>query len=632
MSELYVKVALPIPLRKTFDYRVPPELKEKVEIGKMVSVPFKSYEMKGFIVDLYYEEYREGIKEIKSIVDEKPVINEKNLHLCNYLSEEYFLPIGQLLRMSFSPELPRGKRARGRKEENEKISVFPVEKEMIEEIMEKLKNKKPLVLSGDREIRFSIYVEIAKKLKMEGKRAIFVFPEIIKANSFYKIEKNGLNQSIIHSAISLSRRTRELEKIIAGETDIVIGTPQILFSPLKEPGLIVLDEEESRYFKMEENPKFHALWVAEKRREIENCPLLLGTTLPAVETFHKIQKKEYQLFKIEAQKKVDIEIIKEKAPIPSKILREIRKNLKNGNQILFLTVRKGMGSILLCKKCGWISICPKCKVPLKTHEEGEQLCHICGWKEPFKLYCPECSGRLSFIGAIGTERISQILREKFPRIKVGILDLEKTKTRKAQRKVWEDFCAKKINILVGTQLILTSRENFQKKVKLMVMIKPEVNLLLPDVNFSEVTFHLINDAIEMVEEGGKVIIVSEFPEHHSIKYLIEGNAELFYERELKIREALVYPPFGRIVKLILSRKTLKGVGRVSRSIFKDLKEKGEKIEIIGPSINPYEGGKKRSVQILIKGEKDKVKKWLKENIEKLEKHSVEIDMDPSSIF
>ncbi len=632
MSELYVKVALPIPLRKTFDYRVPPKLKEKVEIGKRVSVPFKNYGMKGFIVDIYNDEYREGIKEIKDIIDEKPFINEKILNLCNYLSEEYFLPIGQLLRMAFSPGLPAGRKARERKVENEKISVSPVKKEMIAEIMKNLKDKKPLVLSGEREIRFSVYIEIAKKLKMEGKRAIFVFPEIIKANSFYKIEKNDLKQSIIHSAVSPVRRAKELEKIISGETDIVIGTPQILFSPVRELGLIVLDEEESRYFKMEENPKFHSLWVAEKRSEIENCHLLLGTTLPSVETFHKIQKKEYQFFKIQVQRKVDIEIIKERAPIPSEILKEIRKNLKDGNQILFLTVRKGMGSILLCKKCGWISLCPKCKVPLKAHEEGEQICHICGWRESFKLYCPECNGRLSFIGAVGTERLPQILREKFPKVKVGILDLEKAKTRKAQRKVWEDFYAKKINILVGTQLLLTSRENFQKKVKLMVMVKPEVNLLLPDVNFSEETFHLINDAIEMVEEGGKFIIVSEFPEHHSIKYIAERNHELFYEKELKIREALGYPPFGRIVKLILSRKTLKGVGRFSRSTFKGLKEKRKGIEVIGPSINPYEGGKKKSVQILIKGEKNRVKEWLKENIERLEKRSIEIDIDPASIF
>jgi len=291
-----------------------------------------------------------------------------------------------------------------------------------------------------------------------------------------------------------------------------------------------------------------------------------------------------------------------------------------------------MGSLLICKRCGWISLCPKCKVPLKAHEEGEQLCHICGWREPFKLYCPECNGRLSFIGAIGTERISQILREKFPKVKVGILDLEKTRTRRAQRKVWEDFYSKKINILVGTQLLLTSMESLKHKCKLMVIVKPEVNLSLPDINFSEETFQLINDAIEILEEEGKVIVISELPEHPSIKWLEEKNPEFFYKKEIKIREALGYPPFGRIVKLILKRKTLKGVGRFSRSIFKDLKGEEKGIEVIGPSINPYEGGKKKSVQIIIKGEKGNVNEWLKEKIEKLEKRSIEIDIDPSSLI
>jgi len=632
MSETYVKVAFPIPLRKIFDYRVPSQLKEKVGIGKRVLAPFKSYEMKGFIVDFYEDEYREGIKEIKSIIDEKSVIDEKILKLCNSLSEGYFLPLGQLLGISLSPGLTFGKNVRERKGEGGKISVPSVEDKFIEEIMGKLKEGKPLVLSAEKEKRFSIYIEIARRLKLEGKKTIFVFPEIIKANSFYKIEKNDLKQSIIHSSLTLQRKAKELEKIISGEIDIVIGTPQILFSPLKELGLIVLDEEESRYFKMEENPKFHSLWVAEKRREIENCSLLLGTTLPSVETFYKIQRKEYQFFRIPFQKKFDIEIVKEREPIPLKVLREIRKNLKEGNQILFLTVRKGMGSLLICKRCGWISLCPKCKVPLKAHEEGEQLCHICGWREPFKLYCPECNGRLSFIGAIGTERISQILREKFPKVKVGILDLEKTRTRKAQRKVWEDFYSKKINILVGTQLLLTSMESLKHKCKLMVIVKPEVNLSLPDINFSEETFHLINDAIEILEEEGKVIVISELPEHPSIKWLEEKNPEFFYKKEIKIREALGYPPFGRIVKLILKRKTLKGVGRFSRSIFKDLKGVEKGIEVIGPSINPYEGGEKKSVQIIIKGEKGKVNEWLKEKIEKLEKHSIEIDIDPSSLI
>lgn len=632
MSELYVKVALPIPLRKVFDYRVPSELRRNIELGKRVSVPFRNYEMNGFIVDFYEDEFKEEIKEIKKVIDEKSIINKKILELCTFLSEEYFLPIGQLLRMSVSPGLEIGKKTRKRKGNDERISIPLADEKIVEEIIEKLKNEKSLVLSGEREKRFSIYIKLAKKFREEGKRTMFIFPEMLKANSFYKIEKNELSQAIIHSGLTPVRRGKELEKIISGEADIMIGTPQLLFSPVKALGLIVLDEEENKYLKMEENPKFHARWVAEKRAELERCYLLFGTTLPSVETYNKISKNEYQFFQIPSGRKPEVKVLKERAPIPSEVLSEIKKNLKNGNQILFLTVRKGMGSTLICKKCGWLSLCPKCKVPLKAHEEGEQICHICGWREPFKLFCPQCNGRLSFIGAIGTERISQILREKFPKVKVGILDLEKTKTRKTQRKVWEDFFSKKINILVGTQLLLTSRENFQWKTKLMVIIKPEANLSLPDVNFSEETFHLINDAMEMVDEGGKLFVVSEFPEHHSIKWLSELNPELFYKKEIKIREMLGNPPFGMVVKIVLSRRTLKGVGRFSRSIFKKLKKRGEKIEIIGPSLNPYAGGKKKNVQIIVKGDREKVKEWLKENIENLERHSVEIDIDPVSIF
>lgn len=632
MSELYVKIALPIPLRKVFDYRVPYEQRRNIELGKRVSVPFRNYEMNGFIVDFYEGEFKEEIKEIKKVIDEKAVINEKILKLCTFLSEEYFLPIGQLLSMSVPPGLEIGRKLRERKGNSERISIPSTDEKIVGEIVKILKDEKPLVISGEREKRFSIYIKLAEKFREEGKITMVVFPEILKANSFYKIEKNELSQAIIHSGLSPARRAKELEKIISGEADILIGTPQLLFSPVEALGLIILDEEESRYFKMEENPKFHARWVAEKRAEMERCNLLFGTILPSVETYNKISKKEYQFFQIPSQKKPEVEIMKERAPIPYEILREIRKNLKNGNQVLFLTVRKGIGSSLICKKCGWISLCPKCKVPLKAHEEGEQICHICGWREPFKLYCPQCNGRLSFIGAIGTERISQILREKFPKVKVGILDLEKTKTRKTQRKVWEDFFSKKINILVGTQLLLTSLEDFQRKTKLMIIVKPEANLSLPDVNFSEETFHLINDAMEMVDEGGKLFIISEFPEHHSIKWLCELNPELFYKKEIKIREILGNPPFGMVVKLVLSRRTLKGVGRFSRSIFKELKKRGKKIEIIGPSLNPYAGGRKKNVQILIKGDREKVKEWLKENIDSLEKQSVEIEIDPVSIF
>lgn len=631
MSELYVKVALPIPLRKVFDYRVPHELREKIEPGKRVLVPFRNQEMIGFIVDSYENDLQEEIKEIKNVMDEKSIINEKILNLCGFISEEYFLPMGQLLRMAVSPDFKKGRGTRERKGDKEKIFLPPVEGELLEEIIKKLKMGKILVLSGEREKRFSIYIELARILKKDGKRTMVVFPEILKANAFGKVEKD-LKQSIFHSRLSPVRRAKELEKIISGQIDILIGTPPILFSPLNELGLIILDEEESKYWKMEENPKFHGRWVAEKRAEMEKCYLLLGTKNPSLETYHKISRKEYILFKIPSRKNIGVEIIKERAPIPSEVFQEIRKNLKNGNQILFLTVRKGMGSILICKKCGWISLCPKCKVPLKAHEEGEQICHICGWREPFRLFCPECNGRLSFIGAVGTERISQILSQKFPKVRIGILDLEKTKTRKIQRKVWDDFLSRKINILIGTQLLLTSRENFQAKAKLMIIVKPEVNLSLPDPNFSEETFHLINSALEMVEEGGKVFIVSEFPEHHSIRWLLDSDPELFYKKEIEIREALGYPPFGRILKIVLQRKTLKGVGRLSRTIFKEIKEERGKIEIIGPSLNPYEGGKKKSVQILIKGEGEKVREWLKENIERLERQSAEIDLDPVSIF
>lgn len=632
MSEIYVRVALPIPLRKVFDYRVPFELREKVDLGKRVVVPFKTYEMIGFIVEYFKSEFKEEIKEIKEIIDEEALIPEKILNLCRYISEDYFLPIGQLLRMALPPDFKKGKITRKRKGENEVIPIYPYNGRIVEEIIKKLRTEETIVLSGERIQRFSIYIELARALKKDGKRTMVVFPEILKANAFYKLEKKDLNQSIIHSNLTPARRAIELEKIISGETDILIGTPPVLFSPINELGLIILDEEESKYWKMEENPKFHGRWVAEKRAEIEKCNLLLGTNNPSLETYYKISKREYQIIPIPPKKKPEVEIIKERAPLPSEVVKEIRKNLKSGNQILFLTVRKGIGSILLCKKCGWISLCPKCKIPLKAHEEGEQICHICGWREPFKLFCPECNDRLSLIGAVGTERISQVLRERIPKEKVGILDLEKTKTRKIQRKVWEDFLKKKINILVGTQLLLTSREDFQVKAKLLIVVKPEANLSLPDPNFSEETFHLLNSAMEMVSEEGKVIIISEFPDHHSIKWLLDYNPEIFYKKELKIREALGYPPFGRIVKIVLKRKTLKGVGRLSRAIFKEIKEGKEKIEIIGPSLNPYEGGKKKSVQILVKGEGEEVKKWLRENIQKLEGQSAEIDIDPVSIF
>ncbi len=631
MSELYIKVALPLPLRKIFDYRVPEEMKEKIEKGKRVSVPFKNYELKGFIVDFYEGELRAEIKEINRIIDEKAIINENILNLCHFLSEEYFLPIGQILRIALSPSLEIGKTRRVRREISERITIPEIDGNFSMEILKRLKRKKPFVISAERKTRYLIYIELAKKMKEKGKRVIIVFPEILKANFFHKIEKGDLSQALIHSEVSKAKRVKEIERVIAGEADLIIGTMTVLFLPVKDLSLVIMDEEESRYYKMEENPRLHGILVGKKRAEIENSNLILGVLSPSVETYLKISKKEYDFLKIPERKRVDLKMVKEKSLFPQELTKELKRNLKEGNPSFILTVRKGMGGILLCKKCSWFSLCPKCKIPLKTHEEGEQVCHICGLKEPLKLFCPKCNHKLSFIGGVGTERISQVVREFFPKVKVGILDLEKARTRKFQKRVWGNFSSKKIDILIGTQLLFTSSEKPYERTKFLALIKPEVNLSLPDMNFSEETFHLLNSAIEMVEDGGKVFVNTEFPEHHSIKWLEERNTEIFYKEEIKIREMMRYPPFGRVVKIILSRKTLKGVGRISRSLFKEIREKITNIEILGPYVTPH-GGKKRAVQILIKGDGDSVKKWLKENITVIEKHGAELDLDPISIF
>ncbi|MGQ9617456.1 MAG: replication restart helicase PriA [Candidatus Aminicenantia bacterium] len=632
MSEIYVRVALPIPLRKTFDYRVPDSMRGKIARGKRVSVPFKDYERKGFVVDVYEDIFREGVKDIIGVIEDETEVPENMLKLCEFLSEEFFLPIGQLLRMVISPWYEPGKEGREKEKSEEKITIPELEERDYSEVLKRLRNGLTLVISGEREKRYALYLILARKMKELGKKTIIAFPEKLKASFFFRIEKKELREALIHSSLSPLKRGKELEKILKGEVDIVIGTPSILFAPLNNVGLIIVDEEESRYHKLEENPRFHSKWVAEKRAEIEGCSLIYGTSHPSVETYFKVLKKEFRILEIPSRKKLKIEIIKEKTLFPPEVLSATGKNIKKGAQAVFLTVRKGIGGIIFCRKCSWLSICPRCKLPLKLHEEGEQICHICGWREPLRLYCPKCRGKLSFIGAIGTEKIFQILRERFPRAKLAILDLEKTRTRKMQREIWQKFFAKKIDLLVGTQLILSSSETFCEKTDLLVIVKPEVNLSLPDVNFSEENFHLINSAIEIVKDGGRAFIISEFPRHHSIRWLLEGEKEVFYREELKTREMLGYPPFGMLIKLTISRKTLKGVGKISRSIFGEIKEKERGIEIVGPSITPFSDGKGKSVRIIIKGGRERLKEWLKENIPTLEKSRVEIDINPLSLL
>jgi primosomal protein N' (replication factor Y) len=435
---------------------------------------------------------------------------------------------------------------------------------------------KPILLHGiTGSGKTEVYLQATRTALKLGKNVIILVPEISLAPQTvqrFKARFHDLTDqiAILHSNLSQGERFDEWHRIRAGKARIVIGARSAIFAPVKDPGLIIVDEEHEPAYKQENPPKYHARDLAVVRCNLEKCTVVLGSATPSLETFQNTQLKKYQIVKMTERadgaslpltRVVDMRIEAKKHKgrdaIISDVLRtSVEKRIEANEQVIIFLNRRGFARSLQCPPCGHVIECNHCAIPLTYHRGDERLvCHVCGFQSIVPRLCPNCQDPAIRFQGYGTEKAETILRKVFPSAKIARLDTDTTRRKNTLRDTLRDFRAKKLNILLGTQMIAKGLDF--PNVTLVGVLNADLSLYAPDFRAGERTFQLLTQVAGRAGRGkmaGEVIIQTSTPHSPSIQFARHHDFDGFVAQELNVRQQFRYPPFTHLA-LLLARSS-----------------------------------------------------------------------------
>jgi len=444
--------------------------------------------------------------------------------------------------------------------------------------------------SGKTEIYLTL---IAQSLK-EGKSAIFLVPEIsLTPQMLSQLRARfGKNAAILHSGLSAGERFDEWWRLRTGEAKIAIGARSAVFAPLENIGVIILDEEHDSSYSSESAPRYNTFDVADLRAKYNGCKLVLGSATPSVETYKQAKEGAFSLIRLE--KRIN------KRPLPEVIIADMRREVRRGNNsafsaalkeeldkclsadkqaILFLN-RRGYSQTVICKECGYVAKCEACDVSLTYHKEENCLkCHYCGLKYNMLSACPDCGGRKLTYAGTGTQRIVSELQKLYPAARILRMDNDTTSGKEGHYKILKTFAEKQADILVGTQMIAKGHDF--PAVTLVGILDADMSLHFSDYRSGERTFQLLTQVAGRsgrAEEKGKVVLQTFDPENEVLGFAASYDYAGFYKNEISLREAMAFPPFSKIVRVLISGEDDKKTLEALRGVFFGLKELYDKNE------------------------------------------------------
>ena len=413
----------------------------------------------------------------------------------------------------------------------------------------------------------SVYIHLIDKALKDGKSAILLVPEIALTpqmlHTFSMYFGNTI--AVLHSRLSLGERYDEWKRVKNGSARLVIGTRSAIFAPLRDIGLIVIDEEQEESYKSENTPRYHARDIAKYLCAHNNALLLMGSATPDIESMYAAQTGKYKLFRLNeryndmslpAVSIVDMkgELRRENGGYLSlELQNELSDNISRGDQSILFLNRRGAHKLISCSSCGYIYSCPNCSVALTYHSYNKRLiCHYCGYTQKCDDYCPECDGELVSRGA-GTQLIEDEIKQIFPGTKVLRMDLDTVRAAGSHEKLLDKFLNEKIPVMIGTQMV-TKGLNFED-VTLIGVLSADQSLYCSDYRAGERTFSLITQVVGRSGRGskpGRAIIQTFTPENETVKFAAKQDYESFYEAEIELRKLQNAPPFSDIFAITVS--------------------------------------------------------------------------------
>ncbi|NWK84350.1 primosomal protein N' [Staphylococcus sp. GSSP0090] len=445
-----------------------------------------------------------------------------------------------------------------------------------------------------------VYLQTIEQVLNLDREAMMLVPEIaLTPQMVLRFKRRfGDEVAVLHSGLSKGERYDEWQKIRDGKARVSVGARSSVFAPFKNLGMIIIDEEHESSYKQEDYPRYHARDIAQWRSQYHQCPLILGSATPSLESYARAEKGVYELLSLPkrvnqlALPEVEIVDMREelnsgnRSMFSNQLRDAIQQRLDNQEQIVLFLNRRGYASFMLCRDCGHVPQCPNCDISLTYHKSTDQLkCHYCGHQETPPNLCPNCESEHIRQMGTGTQRVEELLQEAFQEARIIRMDVDTTSRKGAHEKLLNDFGSGKGDILLGTQMIAKGLDF--PNITLVGVLNADTMLNLPDFRASERTYQLLTQVAGRAgrhEKEGQVLIQTYNPDHYAIKDVQENDYTAFFQKEMNYRKIGKYPPYFFLINFTIAHKDMKKVMEASKHIHKILLQHlTDKALVLGPS-------------------------------------------------
>ncbi len=636
-------ILLPIPINQAFTY----SYKEKIDIGKRVLVEFRGKNRIGIVWDEALEQPKEyTVKEITNVLDEMPIISTKLKTALEFGAVYYLTFLGLMLKAALPKYIfDRQESIPFSKQCSNNITIskghsLNAEQAHIYSNIDTDSFGVNLMFGVTGSGKTEVYIKIIEDIIKKGKKAIVLVPEIVLTPQYINIFSERFSKeaiSTIHSRLSPKKKFENWLNFMQGSTKILIGTRSAVFADFEDVGAVVVDEENDESYKQENEPRYNAKDIAIYRAKQHNIPIILCSATPTLETYYKAANSKFKMFRL--NKRIN------NIPLPSITIVENKKNevltefsiekiketLDNKKTAAILSNRRGFANYIVCANCGHLFLCPNCSVSLTYHKNTNDLkCHWCESSFDIPAKCPKCASRNIIARGLGSQQVEEFLKKRFSNYDIERFDRDSVLTKKSFDRILSKLQNGDIDILVGTQML--SKGHDISKIGLVVVTSIEELFGIPDFRAREKALSLIIQTAGRSgrQEAGEVIIQTHSKDNELIRYIKTHDYEAFLQDELKNRQLFNYPPFSRLIRIIIESTKEEKSKKTADSIAEIL---NEQFTILGPSQCPlYKLRNYYRYHILIKTNSIlPTISFIRKNIVSF-KERVHFDVDPISFF
>ena len=479
-------------------------------------------------------------------------------------------------------------------------------------------------------------MQLIENVLNKGKSSIVLVPEISLTPQMVDrfIARFGKEKiAVLHSKLSVGERYDQWQKIKNEETSIVIGARSAIFAPVKNLGLIIIDEEHDTSYKSDKTPRYNAKELAKYIAKQNKIPLILGSATPDISRANESSMPEVEIVDLREQLAMG-----NKSMLSTNLYNEIEENLKQKKQTILFLNRRGYSTFVICRECGYTAKCKNCNITLTYHKNLNHLkCHYCGYEQKNISVCPEChSKNIRYFGT-GTQKLEDEVNKIFPNATTIRMDVDTVSKKNSHEEILNKFKNENIDILIGTQMVV--KGHHFPNVTLVGVIAADSGLYMEDYRAGERTFQILTQVAGRAGREnlkGKVIIQTYNPDNYSIECAQKQDYEQFYRGEINLRKQLKYPPFCDIIVIGIQGKNINEVQEIANNIYIKLKNENTQFMIFKPMPSPIDKIKNRyRWRIIIKGKlNNKAIDYINSAIQKVKlKHTtVSVDANPTSMM